>query len=319
MPISTPLTILTGFLGAGKTTLLNRILAQPHGLRMGVLVNDFGALNIDAELVVGVEANRVELANGCVCCSIQGELIAALEQLLDQPDPPQHILLEASGVADPGAIASSLVHAGLGRRMGLDGILCVVDAEQVFSAQEQLGLKLRQMTFADLVLLNKADLAGPERLSEVRRWVGRYLERPRLIETVECAVPLEVLLDTQGVRGLDAPDHACAGPQCAHPSHDHAQDFETWSYRSELPLSVPALRELLGRLPEGVYRAKGFVRAAEDPGRRALLQMVGTREEMTWGAPWGARPAENQIVFIGAPGSLDQVWLEQAIEACAAP
>ena len=128
-----PMTILTGFLGAGKTTLLNRILTGDHGLRGAVLVNDFGAINIDAQLVVGVEENMVSLANGCVCCQIRDDLIESVEALLDRPQPVEYILLEASGVAEPSGIAGTFLRSNLRDRIRLDSITCVVDAEQVFA------------------------------------------------------------------------------------------------------------------------------------------------------------------------------------------
>ena len=131
-----PVTVLTGFLGAGKTTLLNRILNGDHGLRVAVLVNDFGSINIDADLVVGVESDVISLANGCVCCSIRTDLVEAVTQVLERPERPEYVLLEASGVADPAGIAVTFTDAGFRDRIRLDSITCVVDAEQVFAAPE---------------------------------------------------------------------------------------------------------------------------------------------------------------------------------------
>src|SRR5262249_22014967 len=155
-----PLTVLTGFLGAGKTTLLNRILNGNHGLRVAVLVNDFGSINIDAELVVGVESDVISLANGCVCCSVRDDLIEAVLRVLDRPERPEYVLLEASGVAEPSGIAAPFGSAAFRDRIRLDSITCVVDAEQVFAAPEQMHLKLWQIGFADLLILNKVDLVG---------------------------------------------------------------------------------------------------------------------------------------------------------------
>ena len=158
-----PLTVLTGFLGAGKTTLLNRILTGDHGLRVAVLVNDFGSINIDAELVVGIEndGDIVNLANGCVCCNIRDDLAAAVTELMARPEPPEYILLEASGVADPSGIALTFMDDGMRDRIRLDSIMCVVDAEQIFAAPEMMELKLRQVAFADMLILNKVDLVTP--------------------------------------------------------------------------------------------------------------------------------------------------------------
>src|SRR5271167_4012059 len=131
-----PLTILTGFLGAGKTTLLNRILTGAHGLTIGVLVNDFGSINIDAELVVGVDGGTISLANGCVCCEIRDDLVESVLLLLDRPQAPDYILLEASGVADPAGIFATFTDPALRESIRLDSVTCVVDAEQVFAHPE---------------------------------------------------------------------------------------------------------------------------------------------------------------------------------------
>ena len=165
-----PLTVLTGFLGAGKTTLLNRILTGDHGLRVAVLVNDFGSINIDAELVVGVESEGdvINLANGCVCCNIRDDLVAAVTQVMARAERPEYILLEASGVADPSGIALTFMDEGMRDRIRLDSIMCVVDAEQIFAAPEMMELKLRQVAFADMLILNKVDLvtAGGDRADQ---------------------------------------------------------------------------------------------------------------------------------------------------------
>ena len=128
-----PITILTGFLGAGKTTLLNHILTGNHGLRVGVLVNDFGSINIDAELVVGVDGNMMSLANGCVCCQIRDDLIESVGALLVRPETVEYILLEASGVADPAGIFMTFNDPELRDRIRLDSVICVMDADQVFA------------------------------------------------------------------------------------------------------------------------------------------------------------------------------------------
>ena len=161
----TPVTVLTGFLGAGKTTLLNRILNGDHGLRVGVLVNDFGSVNIDAELVVDIDSDVVSLANGCVCCSIRDDLVQAIHTTLDRPERPEYLLLEASGVAEPSGIATTFVDNGsLAERVRLDSITCVVDAEQVFAAPELMEVKIWQIAFADLLILNKVDLVTRKRI-----------------------------------------------------------------------------------------------------------------------------------------------------------
>lgn len=329
---ATPLTILTGFLGAGKTTLLNRILTGDHGLKVGVLVNDFGAINIDAELVVGVEEGMVSLSNGCVCCQIRDDLTQAVVQLLDRPDPIDYVILEASGVADPAGIMVTFNDEALRERIRLDSITCVVDAEQVFAhadRPEVMRLKMLQIACADMVVLNKVDLAGPDRMGEVRDWLEHNYRRLRVIPAVRCGVPLEVLLSAgrYDAAAQDGHTQGCTAPDCAHhghhhhhgadPGHDHGAAFSTWSFESDLPVCLPALREMIRReLPGSVYRCKGIVHAAEAPGRKTILQVVGRRSDITAGEAWGAKPPRTRIVAIGAPGALDAADLQARFERC---
>src|SRR5579864_5502683 len=282
-----PLTILTGFLGAGKTTLLNRLLTGAHGLRVGVLVNDFGSINIDAELVVGVEGNTISLANGCVCCQIRDDLIESVVALLARPETVEYILLEASGVADPAGIFVTFTDANLRDRIRLDSVTCVVDAEQVFAHPDYpplMDLKLRQVGFADMLILNKVDLAGPAQVEKVRAWLDEHFSRLRIVETNYCEVPYEILL---GVGRFDPTragvnahsQHGCTESTCIEDSHghDHSKVFSTWSFETDQPLALETLRETLRKLPGTVYRAKGVIYNSDVPQRRAVLQVVGRR------------------------------------------
>ena len=260
-----PVTVLTGFLGAGKTTLLNRILNGDHGMRVGVLVNDFGPINIDADLVVDVESDVISLANGCVCCSIRDDLSEAVVQIIERPERPEYILLEASGVAEPTGIALTFADdPSLIDRVRLDGISCVIDAEQVFAAPERMELKIWQVAMADMVILNKTDLVGWEQIDRIKDWLDDRLHRYRLLEAHRCDVPLEVLLGVGRFHpGHLEPDRAahskgCSDRGCDHAEHaGHHDRFESWSYETDRPLSLDALRKTAAKLPAGVYRAKG--------------------------------------------------------------
>ena len=222
-----PVTILTGFLGAGKTTLLNRILHADHGLRIAVLVNDFGAINIDSQLVASVEGEKVSLTNGCICCTIRDDLLEATEQLLNQPEPPDYIIVEPSGVSDPGQVARSFFL--LRPYVQVDSIIAVVDCEQLLTlkGRNQL-LALEQVGVADIILLNKVDVADPEVVRGLHTWVRRVNPNARFLETIACNAPLQFLL---GV-GNFAPERLLNREALdihVHPegeSHDHAHDHK---------------------------------------------------------------------------------------------
>ena len=323
-----PLTVLTGFLGAGKTTLLNRILSGDHGLRVAVLVNDFGAVNIDAELVVGVESNMVSLANGCVCCQIRDDLVKSVEDLLARPETVEYILLEASGVADPAGIFVTFDAPDLRDRIRLDSVTCVVDTEQVFANPEYPSLtelKLRQIGFADMVILNKADLVVKEQIERVRAWIDEHFNRIRLLEASHCDVPYEVLL---AAGWFDPARAASRGERdgihdCDHGGGKRGIDaslaFSTWSYESDQPFSLEALREMVKRhLPGSIYRCKGVIYTVDAPERRAVLQVVGRRADVALLDVWSGRVPNTQIVAIGAPGSIDEAALRKLFDACLA-
>ncbi len=319
-----PVTLLTGFLGAGKTTLLNRILTGDHGLRVGVLVNDFGAINIDAELVDGVEENTINLTNGCVCCEIRDDLVESLEQLLTREEAVDYVLLEASGVSDPGSITTTFLNPKYEKLLRLDSITCVVDAEGIFKHgdNEDLNfLKMRQIGYADMVILNKVDLVGPVHIEVIKEWIDHHLKRVRIIEAVKCDVPLDVLLAVgrfdpektivDGENNEDA-EHA------SHHKHESAKGmFDTWSYESSKPFSLEALRKMVQReLPASIYRCKGIVQTADKPDKRFSMQIVGRRTEISELGEWGDRTPHTQIVAIGETGEIDAEELRKKFDAC---
>ncbi len=324
-----PMTILTGFLGAGKTTLLNRILTGNHGPRVGVLVNDFGSVNIDAELVVGIDGNMISLANGCVCCQIRDDLTESVTALLARPETVEYILLEASGVADPAGIFMTFSDPGLRDRIRLDSVTCVIDADQVFAHPEYpplLDLKLRQVGFADMLILNKVGLAGPQQVGNVRAWLDEHFSRLRIVETDYCQVPYQILLGVgrfdpaQAALNAPAAEPGRTGPVCHdNHGHDHSKLFSTWSYETDQPLALEALRETLRKLPGTIYRAKGVIHTTEVPQRRVVLQVVGRRVDISIHDEWGDRAQRTRIVAIGAAGGIDASLLESTFTSCISP
>ncbi len=319
-----PLTILTGFLGAGKTTLLNRLLRGNHGLRVAVLVNDFGAINIDAELVVDVADDVISLANGCICCSLRDDLVEAVLRAMARPERPEYILLEASGVADPAGITLAFHTPRLRDRIRLDSVTCVLDAQQVFAYPnypELLQLQLHQIAFADMVVLNKVDLATSEQLRQIHALIDHHFNNIRIVEASYCDVPYEILL---GVGRFDPAVHIAAAPNSSrgsrghHHGHDAGPVFDTWSFETDRPLSLAALEVAARKLPGGVFRCKGIVRAAEEPQRPAVLQVVCRRVDITRLESWEGRRPATRIVTISAPGSVGGDVLQQRFEACVA-
>ncbi len=319
-----PLTIVTGFLGAGKTTLLNRILTASHGLRIAVLVNDFGAVNIDAQMIVNVEGETYSLSNGCICCTIRDDLVRAALDVLNRPEPPEYIIIETSGVSDPLEVALTLRPINA---IAIDSILTVIDAEQIVSLDRQYAvLAMNQVGMADIVILNKVDLVDAAGLEKARAYIRRVMPNSRVIETTHAQVPLPLILN---VGAFDAARLAARLPEDIHvhdvdapaghdhPHPDHALAFSTWTYTNPHAMSLNALRRLVENLPPTIYRAKGTCYLADEPDRPAALQVVGKRASLTIeDGAWAGRMPLNQIVFIASHGGIDPDELNSQLEAC---
>ena len=323
----TPITILTGFLGAGKTTLLNRILHADHGLRVAVLVNDFGAINIDAQLVVGVEGDgsTITLSNGCICCTLRDDLLTETLRLLARPESPEYILIEASGVSDPAGIALTFLQPELRDVVRLDSIITVVDAENILTLTgPNEVLAIDQIAVADLVILNKIDLVDAISLEKVRNWLARVAPKARVLPATHADVPFELLL---GVGSFDPAQLAERTSREVHvhtghtPHHDHSDHdliFDSWSYFTDQPLVFRAVQAAINQLPTTVYRAKGILYLDELPEKRAILHVTGPRVTLTPGDPWGQQPPYSQFVVIASHGGLDPTALTALFDGCQA-
>jgi len=291
-----PVTVVGGYLGAGKTTLVNSLLRQANGRRLAVMVNEFGALPIDASLVEAADDRIVSLTGGCVCCSYGEDLVSSLVMLAALEPRPDHVLLEASGVAFPGAIAGTV---GLLQDFALDGAVVLADAETVRgrAGDRYLGSTVRrQLAEADLILLNKCDLAGDA--VAVEAWLGETAPGARVVRTVRSGAPIDIVLGAWTGR---AALPAAGGP------FDHTQGYATAALDPPEGADPEALARILADPAHRLLRAKGFMRR---PGAgMAAIQTVGNRWTVTE-APADAPPG---LVCIGLEARTDFEVLRRAV------
>jgi len=289
----TPVILVTGFLGAGKTTLLKHLLAGEHGRRLGVVVNDFGAIAIDAELIRAVhgEAQTVRLTNGCICCTIRGDLLETVVQLGAQPDPPDAVIVEASGISDAYQIAATFALAELAPITRLEGIVAVLDADgydRIPAASRSLAE--HQIEAADLVLLNKRDLVAADKLVVLHDEVRRLAPLARTFGCEHCRVPWDLLLGPDGHASRAAVGHH-VGP------HDHTAQYASFTWESATPLDAERLRDAIRDFPRSILRGKGFVQTVQAPDEEGEFHLVGARVSLTRGRRWTGAP-RTRLVFI---------------------
>jgi len=275
-----PLTVLGGYLGAGKTTLLNHLLRHPGGRRLGVIVNDFGSLAIDAALLAdavgpAADAGVISLPNGCVCCTVGAGLHEALDLLASSQSPPDQIVIEVSGVADPSVAAAW----GTVPPFEPAGVIVLADATSIIerSRDRYVGDEVcRQIAGADLVVVTKSDACDEDRLGAVERWVATTSGGAPSIRVVDGVMPPDVIL---GVRSLGVP----RATEVAGIVASHDDRYESWSWTSAQPVTRITLDRLVGSLPPEVLRVKG--RVLLDDGTWVLVQVVGRRVDLTPCAP----------------------------------
>ena len=333
-----PVTVITGFLGAGKTTLIRHLMTNANGRKLAVLVNEFGSEGVDGEILKSCAAancpaeNIVELANGCICCTVADDFIPTMEELLARKVRPDHILIETSGLALPKPLLKAFDWPEIRSRITVDGVIALADAEAVAAgrfapnpaaveAQRAADRSIDhetplsevfedQISCADIVLLTKADLAGEAGIAAARRVIAAEAPRPVPVLGVT-----DGAIDPQVILGLNA---AAEDDLAARPSHhDGEEDHEHDDFASvviELPeiVDVDALLASVGRLAreQNVLRAKGFLAVKGKP-LRLLVQSVGERVRHQFDRPWGTSPRRSKLVVIGEHGDIN----EQAIKA----
>jgi len=305
----TPVTVIGGYLGAGKTTLVNHLLRQAQGVRLAIMVNDFGALPIDADLITAREEDVISIAGGCVCCSFGSDLMAALMRLPARVPPPEHVLIETSGVALPGAVARSVRLLG---DYALDGVIVLADAETVRAraADRYMGDTIeRQLADADLIVLNKADLVAPAALAAARTWLESRFARARVLSAVRAQLPAAIVLGAFAPVAHTGTQLLLAGKMRAPLAHDTAALYDSASFTPALALDVACLAQELAHPDFGLLRAKGLLRDRD--GSIKSLHVVGARWEAV--NYLAAEEQPGRLVCIGIKGGVDTAAIERAI------
>ncbi|MEQ8654528.1 MAG: GTP-binding protein [Kiloniellales bacterium] len=306
-----PVLIVGGFLGAGKTTLVNRLLADAEGRRFVVFVNDFGAINIDLELVETVSEDRIALSNGCVCCSLNADFVATLADFARAADPPDAVLIEASGVADPRALEGSLAALEAAQLIRLETRVYLIDAEQ-FGTTEPALLEdiIDHAAASDLLLLNKADLVEARDLARIESILRESAPYAQRLRCVQAKLPLALL--------MDCPAQSRPAPRPKQPTaRPHETVFSQWSGTTDRTLDRAAFTEFARTLSGQALRAKGLIRFAEEAGGWTGFHLVGWRISLD-SSPRPETP-DTRIVAIGLAGRLDPEAIETAFRRLVAP
>jgi len=314
-----PVTVLTGYLGAGKTTLLNRILSEDHGKRYAVIVNEFGEIGIDNDLIVDADEEVFEMNNGCICCTVRGDLIRIIEGLMKRKGRFDAIVIETTGLADPAPVAQTFfVDDDVRARAKLDAIVTLVDAKHVLQRLEDSHEAEEQIAFADILILNKTDLVDAQTLEEVRQRLRAINSQARLFEAVNADVPLNEVLG-QGAFDLDRILEIEPG-FLGEDDHEHDDDITSVSVSSERPIDpdkfLPWLRKHTAENGQDILRLKGIIAFPDEP-RRFVVQGVHMLLDADLQRDW--KPDEDKVsrlVFIGR--NLDRDQLARDFEACAA-
>src|SRR6476619_252798 len=293
-----PVTVLTGYLGAGKTTLLNRILSEPHGQKYAVIVNEFGEIGIDNDLVVGADEEVFEMNNGCICCTVRGDLVRIIDGLMRRKGKFDAIIVETTGLADPAPVAQTFfMDENVGRKAKLDAVVTVADAKWLQERLKDAPEAKNQIAFADVILLNKADLVTPDELRDVEGHIRAINPYAKVHRTERCRIALpEVLgrnafdldrileIEPEFLEG-DGHHHAHDHDHDHHHGHDHAhshhhdgglkhyhdEEMQSVSLRTERPLDpdkfFPWVQDLVQKEGPSILRCKGILAFKDDPGR----------------------------------------------------
>jgi len=335
-----PVTVLTGYLGAGKTTLLNRILSEPHGKKYAVIVNEFGEIGIDNDLVVGADEEVFEMNNGCICCTVRGDLVRILDGLMRRQGKFDAIIVETTGLADPAPVAQTFfVDENVGRKTKLDAVVTVADAKWLNERLKDAPEAKNQIAFADVILINKTDLVSPEELSDIEARIRGINPYAKLHKTERAQIPLDAVLDRNAFdldrildlepAFLDDDEHDHHHDREHGHEHDHRHDhdhkhahahgglkhyhdeeMQSISLRTDRPLDpdkfFPWVQDLVQKEGPNILRCKGIL-AFKDDDQRFVFQGVHMILDGDHQRAWEKNEKrESRIVFIGRnlPGKL---------------
>jgi len=345
-----PVTVLTGYLGAGKTTLLNRILSEPHGKKYAVIVNEFGEIGIDNDLVVGADEEVFEMNNGCICCTVRGDLIRILDNLMRRQGKFDAIIVETTGLADPAPVAQTFfMDENVGRKTKLDAVVTVADAKWLNERLKDAPEAKNQIAFADVILINKTDLVSPDELGEVEARIRGINPYAKLHKTERAKIPLDAVLgrnafDLDRILNLE-PDFLGADNHDHHHDHDHDHDhahqhgeeddrahahgglkhyhdeeMQSIALHTEKPLDpdkfFPWVQDLVQKEGPNILRCKGIL-AFKDDEERFVFQGVHMILDGDHQRPWKTgEKRDSRLVFIGRnlPGKL----ITEGFESCIA-
>ncbi len=319
MPEKVPVTVLTGYLGAGKTTLLNRILSEPHGKRYAVIVNEFGEIGIDNDLVVGADEEVFEMNNGCICCTVRGDLIRIMDGLMKRKGKFDAVIVETTGLADPAPVAQTFfVDQDVSDAARLDAVVTVADAKWLTERLKDAPEAKNQIAFADVIILNKIDLVTEDQLKEVEARIRAINPYAKLHRTQKCQVPLSEVLDRNAFdldRILDLePDFLEEGHH-----HHHDEEMQSFSFRHEGEVDpdkfLPWISDVTQRQGPNILRCKGILAFPDEP-RRFVFQGVHMILDGDVQGEW--KPGEkrtSRVVFIGR--DLDEKALREGFLSCA--
>jgi len=307
-------TIITGFLGSGKTTLLNHILTSRQDFKIAVLVNEFGEIDIDSQLLVSLDKDMVLLSNGCICCTINASLIQAVKRVL-QHSHPDCIVIETTGLAEPVPLIMTFLSDHLRDLTRLNSILTIVDADNFNPNHLISEIALDQIIYGDIIMLNKTDLVDEAKLQEIEKYIHSVKSGAKILRSQHAQVPLPLILDVE----LNETNKHIPQFKSEFPNHHHHKDhlenegFMSVAFQSNRPLIVEKFTNFLDKLPEKVFRAKGIL-WYQSSQLRHIFQLSGKR--CNWKTDrWQVSPS-NQIVFIGQ--NLDADTIRKQLEECLA-